>query len=474
VNVALLERDFREPTLVDRSQSALIVGCALGSALAGGLLAAVAGPVAVLAVAGVGVFVLVAWRPVLATYLYLATLPFIAGIGRGTFLPLLRPNEALLVLLIAGVLVGGYVRVVQGVPLQLRIGSLDLALAAFVLLATVWPISSMLLRGMTPVPTDLAAVLPMCKLAGLLVLVRSTVRTPNQVLACIRFIIGGALGIAALAVVQSLKIGPLPGFLAVWYPAWPEELDRATTTLSNPIATGDYVLIGLIVLITARVRGLIGQRTAAAAGLLLVAGMLAAGQFSTLLGAVFVGALLIRLLPRASVFVLRVAPLLAIAIVVGSPALFSRLAKFEGGGFPPQSWRVRWDNVAHLYLPELLGSGRYLIGVSPNTVKVPPDTWRKVIYLESGYLQFLWIGGVPLLVCFIVLSRVVIRTARGLSAGTDGVAACGSALLIAWWTLVVLSVLDAHLYLRGPGDLLFVLLGIVAGNAIEMRTDDGT
>jgi hypothetical protein len=202
--------------------------------------------------------------------------------------------------------------------------------------------------------------------------------------------------------------------------------------------------------------------------------MLAAGQFSTLIGAFFVGVMLIRLIPRASVFVLRLMPLLVLAIVVGAPALLSRLEKFEGGGFPPHSWRVRWDNVVHLYLPDLLHNGRFLIGVSPNSVKVPPDTWRKVIYLESGYLQFLWIGGVPLLIGFIALSRVVIRIGRRLSVGTDGVAACASALVVAWWMIIVLSLLDSHLCLRGPGDLVFVLLGIVAGKAVEVRTDDGT
>ena len=135
--------------------------------------------------------------------------------------PLVRPNEALLVLLMAGAMAGGYVRAVRGAPLQLRLRPWDVPLAAFVLLATVWPISSMLLRGMPPLPSDVIAVLPACKLAGLLLLVRTTVRTPTQVLWCIRLIIGGAVGIAAVAILQILSIGPVLALLDTWWPIDP-------------------------------------------------------------------------------------------------------------------------------------------------------------------------------------------------------------------------------------------------------------
>ena len=156
----------------------------------------------------------------LATYLYLATLPFIAGIERGTLVPLLRPNEALLAL--------GHGRrdgrrLCPGCAEARRCSfastPCDVPLAAFVLLATVWPISSMLLRGVPPLAADVVAVLPACKLAGLLLLVRTTVRTPTQVLWCIRLIIGGAVGIAAVAILQILSIGPVLALLDTWWPA---------------------------------------------------------------------------------------------------------------------------------------------------------------------------------------------------------------------------------------------------------------
>ena len=86
--------------------------------MVGGILAVAAGPLLALATIGVlvlvGLFAAAAYRPVFATYGYLGTLPLIAGIDRGNLIPLVRPNEALLVVLIAGAVFGGYLRWCRG------------------------------------------------------------------------------------------------------------------------------------------------------------------------------------------------------------------------------------------------------------------------------------------------------------------------------------------------------------------------
>jgi hypothetical protein len=465
-------RGSRQP-VTRPSRSGAITGSAIAAALVAGLLAALAGPVAVAVAVVVCLFALVAWRPVLGTYLYLVTLPFIAGIERGSLIPMLRPNEALLALVVAGAIAGGYVRAVNGAPLRLHLRPWDAPLAGFFLFATVWPICSMLLRGLTPQPSDVMAVLPACKLAGLFLLVRTTVRTPPQVLWCIRLIIGGAVGISAVATLQILSVGPVLELLRTWWPIDPGgSLEaRGTATLSNAIATGDYIVIGVTLLVTSAVRGLLGRWTRVGVALVLAPGLLAAGQFSTWLGALVVGALLIWSLPAIRVSVLRLAPILAIAVLVAAPAILGRFRDFSGGELP-QSWLVRWDNVTHLFLPHLMQSGQFLIGVSPDPTVVPPDTWRDLVYLESGYLQLLWIGGVPLLIAFIVLTRTVLSLTDRLSSRTDSVGACASALNIAWWMILLLSLTDPHLLMRGPGDLLVTLIAIVTGAAAVERSED--
>jgi hypothetical protein len=447
-------------------KSGAVMFAAIVLAVTGGVLGAVGGPKSVAGAGLVGLFALAAWRPVFATYIYVATLPFIAGIERGSLVPVMRPNEALLVLVTAGAMAGGYVRAVTGARLHLRLHPWDIPLAAFFLLATVWPIGSMLMRGELPGTADLMATLPTCKLAGLFLLVRITVRNPTQVLWCIRLIVGGAVGIAAIAVLQTLNFGPALALLRVINPD--TTIERGGATLANPIATGDYILIGLTLLITSGVRGLRPKWSTVGGSVVLAAGLLAAGQFSTWLGALVICALIFWRVPRARLSALRLAPVLGVAMVVGSPALRGRLGEFTGGS-APQSWRVRWDNLTHLYIPDLLEHGRFLVGVSPNSVVVPPDTWRDVIYLESGYLQLLWIGGVPLLVGFAALSWAVLTSTSRLSARPDGLGACSSALFIAWSMIAVLLILDPHLFMRGPGDLLFTLIGIVTGSALEER-----
>src|SRR4051794_5491097 len=161
---------------------------AAGCAVVGGILAVAAGPLIALAAIGVlvlvGVFAAAAYRPAFATYAYLGTLPLIAGIDRGNLLPLVRPNEALLVVLIAGALVGGFIRWRPGERVPLRLDQLDIPLGFFLLMSTAWPLLSMMLRGHTPLTSDLAAVLPVCKLVAIYLLVRFSVSTEGQLVRC--------------------------------------------------------------------------------------------------------------------------------------------------------------------------------------------------------------------------------------------------------------------------------------------------
>jgi hypothetical protein len=124
---------------------------AAGCAVVGGVLAVAAGPLVTVGVIGalvlVGVFAAAAYRPVFATYAYLGTLPLIAGIDRGNLIPLVRPNEALLVVLLAGALVGGYLRWCRGERVRLQLHQLDIPIGVFLLMSTAWPLLSFVLRG---------------------------------------------------------------------------------------------------------------------------------------------------------------------------------------------------------------------------------------------------------------------------------------------------------------------------------------
>jgi hypothetical protein len=202
------------------------------------------------------------------------------------------------------------------------------------------------------------------------------------------------------------------------------------------------------------------------AGLILATGLLAAGQFSTLAG-VLVAAIVLTtsepVIRRAASRYLFLVPIVAI---VGAPAFVTRISGFFDGYGVPRSWLGRWDNLTNFYLPRL-GGFRFVLGVSPYTVLPAPETWRTEIFLESGYLNLLYVGGIPLLVAFIWLTIKVLGHCRELEPRRDAVGASASVLRTTWWVVLVLSIIDSHLLLRGCGDLLVILLALTTGGVMK-------
>jgi hypothetical protein len=284
-------------------------------------------------------------------------------------------------------------------------------------------------------------------------------------------IVAGAVAISTIAVLQVLDVEPVASLIHTYYPVLPLDLHRASTTLSNPVATGDYMLIGAVLLLTSWMRGLFVGRGLTVCVILLAAGLTAAGQFSTWLGAAIVGVVLLRVNVSLRKPAVQFAPVLVIAVLVSSPALVDRLGEFSNGQSAPVSWLVRWTNLTTLYLPPLFEDGGFVLGVRVNSVIAPPDTWRDAVYLESGYLQLLWMGGIPLLVGFIWLSAAVLGRSGQLSMRGDDIGACAAAVVVVWWMVLILLLFDPHLFMRGPGDLFFVLIGITLSSAAERRSD---
>lgn len=447
---------------------------AAGCAVVGGVLAVAVGPLIAFAAIGVlvliGLFAAAAYRPIFATYAYLGTLPIIAGIDRGNLIPLVRPNEALLAVLIAGALAGGYFRWCRGDRVPLELHKLDIPIGVFLLMSTAWPLLSLIMRGQTPVTAELAAVLPVCKLVAIYLLVRLSVSTEAQLVRCFRLIIWPGAVVAVIAILQTLNFGPVVAMLqAVWTPDSNAAAlaSRGTTTLGSPLATGDYIIICLTLVICCAVRGLLHYRERLVLGAVLGAGVLAAGQFSTWISAVVVGGIILwrfSTVRRGSIRFLWLVPL---ALAFGAPALIGRLQGFSEYGVP-RSWIGRWNNLSDHYLPRF-DFINVLIGVSPNSVLPAPERWREVIYLEGGYLQLLWIGGIPLLAAFVWLAVAVLRRSQELMEQPGAVGVAASALWVCWWFVIIVTVIDPHLTLRGTGDVLFMLMAITTGRLSVQR-----
>jgi len=422
-------------------------------------------PIAILFFAFV---VFVARRPVTAAYVFLATQPFVGGIDRGQLIPLLRPSEAIQAVVTGAVLCGLLVRIVHGERLSVRITRLDRAIVLLCALSSLWPLFWMLARGRVPSSTDLYDTVVLWRLAALYVLFRWVIRTREQVRRCLWILLVSASLLAVLAILDSLGIWHATG---PWTPTVGDDsTGRGGATLDSAIAVGDYLAYSFAVVLvwllrTKEHRGVI----LAAAGVIFL-GILGTGQFSAWIEGFIVVVVVAHHEGQLSRLAKWLGPIAAVGAIIAWPVISTRLAGF-GGGALPHSWQGRIDNLTHFYLPQLSGF-HWVLGIRPDTVLQAPETWRTVIYLESGYLWLFWVGGIPLVAGFLWFLwhgfRHTKRVAKERADDDIGIATMGARAAL--WCLLIMSLTDPHLTLRGGSDLFFCLLGLSA-NLIVPRRD---
>jgi hypothetical protein len=440
-----------------------VVGAA--AVLAAGLGAAtvVVGREVPLALAAVAMFVLVAARPVIGAYVYLAVLPFIAGIERGVLLPNLRPNEVLGVVLAAAVLGGVYIRILRGDVLRVQTNRLDRAIIALAAFASVWPLLWLLLRGQEPTVSDVLSAMTFWRLVAIYALFRYAVRTSAHVRRCIWIFLASASGLAVVATLQALGVATITSFLDT------DAGGRGGATLTSAIAVGDYLAYSLAVVLAMYLRQAASRLVLGAIGVVLVIGSLGTGQFSAWIGALIVVIAIAAHERQLTRIAFRVLPVVAAGLCVAWPAVERRLEGFGGDLGYPTSWHGRIDNLTSFFLPRL-GDLQWVLGVRPDPVLPAPETWRESIYLESGFLWLLWVGGIPLLVAFCWFVRAALRHTQSAARGRNDV--IGVVSLAAFGSLcamTLLTIFDPHIQLRGGADALFVLLALSANQFVPAR-----
>lgn len=441
---------------------------AAAAAVTVGLSIAVAfrGPTVLVIPLLIGAFVAIARRPVWAAYVFLAVLPIFGGIERGVIVPLARPNEALQLFLTVAVLAGGCVRAARGEKLCVTITRLDRAIILLAALGSVWPLFWVLARAHAPTTTDVLSTVVLWRLSALYVMFRWVVRSPEHVRRCLVILLASSSLLAMVAVVDSLGIVKIGGL-------WTQTISQDTAgrggaTLASAIAVGDYLAYTLVIALGWYVQRRAPRLLLAGIGAVLILGSLGTGQFSAWIAAVIVVVIVARRERELVSLAVRFAPIVVLAAVVAWPVVGTRLAGFGDGAGVPSSWLGRIDNLTHFYLPRLAGF-HWVLGVRPDSVLPAPETWRQIIFLESGYLWFFWVGGLPLFLGFLYFARVAFRhTDRIWRSRRDDVGLAALAAQAALCSILVLSLIDMHLTLRGGGDLFFILLGLSANRQVAL------
>ena len=400
---------------------------------------------------------------VLLVMVYIVVMPFLAGLPRGTGIPLVRPSEALQLSVTGAALALGAVALATGRRWQLRLRPIEWWVLSLAMAASVLPVLWLLARGLPVGQEELLGTFPFVKYALLYFLVRACVTSTAHLETISRAVIGGAALLALVAITQALTIGPVIDVLGRFYVDGVEDLvdeGRGTTTLGSSIATGAFLSFSCGLALSWGLAT--GQRLWFAAAGFLTLGTLASGQAGSVI-ALGVVVLTVAHLHQRSAQLLRWGlPAGLLAIIGLWPVVAARLNDIDQGTGLPSSWIIRWNNISELYLPSL-GDGGWVLGVSPDAILVPPDVWRESIYLESGYLWLLWVGGLPLLIAaggFLISAWRSLRSAGPVANAPDAanpvaVAASGAVAM-----MLLLSLIDPHLSLRGGADLFFVLVAL--------------
>lgn len=438
----------------------------LGSAAIAGSLAGVAEHMALPILAAPVVFA-IALRPQLGAYLYLITAPLIAGIPRGIVAPLVRPSEALLILILAAWFTRIFVDLLRGRPPRLAVGRVELALALLAFTASVPPLLLRFGRDLPISTDDVLYALVLWKFLLVYCLFRHVVRTAAQVQVCLWLAILSSAMVGLVAIMQVLGLFGIPELLWAYYDRPFEGLaglvtNRGTSTVASSFAMADMMVMSLAATLAwlPVVRGWRKVALVMAAGIS-VFGCIASAQFSAAIG---LGVALLTLgvvTGRAIKLFGALLPAALAGLIFFWPQIEIRLSGFRGlGGLPP-SWAARLDNLERFVWPELFSGLNWLVGVRPSARIAAPEPWRDWIYIESGYAWILWTGGVPMLAAFAWFMWMVLRSlAPALHGEHEPMRVAATATTVGLITIATLMLLDPHLTMRGSADLFFALLAL--------------
>jgi hypothetical protein len=435
---------------------------------------AVAGPyVALIAAANLALLVAVSVYPALGAFLLIATTPLIAGINRGGAIPLVRPNEGLL-MIVAAALSIRFVYSVRARNATFRLSHLDLAMILLAITSSIMPLAWLKLRGLAIGHDDVLYSLMLWKYYAIFLIFRFAVRSVKQARICLWLSLLAASVVASLAILQSLGFGAVAHFLSTYYAPYGNVAaitdNRGGSTLGLPIAVADLLTFNIAIaggMIALRSRS---RRLLVAMSFLFIIGVFAAGEFSGVIGLALAVVVLAILTGRLSYLGWSLLPVLTAAVAL-RPVIERRLEGFQSPSGLPRSWEGRLHNLENYFWPQLFSGDSWILGVRPAARVASAKLATGYIWIESGYTWLLWAGGLPLLLSFFYFIWAGFRDGlQVLRLHHNEIGAAALALITSLSVVAVLMIIDPHITYRGSGDLIFALLGITAAGAVVPPT----
>jgi putative peptidoglycan lipid II flippase len=455
-----------------RLEIALLLGCA-----AIGVLTAISVKYAVTAMVVLGLSGWVLVRPATAGYLLIFLTPLVVGVDASHLVPLLRPNEALIVLF--GALIG--VRWLAGVRTGdrrwPRLDRVDITLIALGLTSSVVPLMMMVARQRQITADDLLYCIVIWKLLGEYIIVRVTITNREQAMRCLVLSMISAAIVSGIAILQSLSLFGVPALLAKFYaPLGVTAVlsnGRGSSLLGLPAAVADLAILNLVIAIAMIARGHPRRLWLAGLAALFALSVLAAAEFSTVI-ALLVALGAVVALTKSGKIVAYGIPVAVLGGVLLWPVIEIRLSGFHSASGLPISWITRLHNLQTYFWPTLFSDWNWILGVRPSARVTAPNQEYGYVWIESGYTWLLWGGGIPLLAGYLGFAVAVIRKGWAFARRADAAGIAGTAVAAAMCAQMFSMIFDPHLTYRGAGDALFLILALVRVlPGRQARADDG-
>ena len=427
-----------------------------------GALAEVKVKYAVAAVIALGIIGWVMARPVYAAYLLIFLTPLIVGINAGRVVPVLRLNEALIVVL--GVAIG--LRWLAGAGRSHirwpRLDRVDASLIALGVTSSVLPLLMMVMRQRAITSDDLLYCIVIWKLLAEYAIVRTVISNREQAMRCLVLSMAAAAVVSAVGVAQSVGVPGVSGFLVKYYAPIGVELSngRGSSLLALSAATADLAILNLAIAIAMIVRGHPRGKLLGGIAVLYALSVVASAEFSSVIGLI-VAVMAIIALTRSGRIAAYAVPVALFGGVLLWPVIQTRLNGFQSASGLPVSWTTRLYNLETYFWPTLFSDHNWLLGVRPSARVTVPGKILGYVWIESGYTWLLWGGGIPLLASYLAFVVAVIRKGWAYANRAGAVGIVATAVAAAAASQVILMVFDPHLTYRGSGDALFLLLALM-------------
>jgi hypothetical protein len=441
----------------------LFVAAPLAAVLAAPLLAVLHPLAVLLGVIAVVLIVAVLVHPPIAAYVLLAVTPLIVGIERGELIPLLRPHEALALLLGGALFLRSVPRLLFQKLGRINVNTVDASILFMAITGSVVLLLWMLARGKDITLGDLLYALQLWKFYGIYLLVRASVKTERQVATCLKIILAVASLLAIIGILQSLHLFGMRELLGRFYSVGlqPSESFLATATTGSSFSLADILTSSLAIAAGWFIAYPKDAWILAPTSILFLLGIFASAKMSGLVGLLVcvgvIGLITGYMWRMLSLFV----PAAVIASLTFISVIRARLGALDPSSGLPKSWLVRLDNLRTYFWPELFSDFNWVLGVRPFAVAAGRWPLSGDVWIESGHTWLLWTGGIPFFIAFWVFLWTAIKTVgRVARHRLDAVSAAAVGSLTSLWVLAILMTLDPHLTLRGGADLNFSLLAL--------------